>query len=69
MTPTGRKRGGDRIKHLLWRARLGGSVEDREESGKSCAQGDQLLSTREGRVGWTAVTEGGERGLGGRVSK
>lgn len=42
MTPTGRKRGGDRIKHLLWRARLGGSVEDREESGKSCAQGDQL---------------------------
>lgn len=60
MTPTGRKRGGDRIKHLLWRASLGGSVEDREESGKSCAQG---------RAGWTAVTEGGERGLGGRVSK
>lgn len=64
MTPTGCKR----IKHLLWRARLGGSVEDREESGKSCAQGDQLLSMRKGRVGWTAVTEGRERGLGG-VSK
>jgi hypothetical protein len=54
MLPTGSKQGRERTKHLLWWQ--GGGWE---ENGKNDAQGDQLLSMKGGKVGWTAVTEGG----------